>query len=98
MKVEEPAAPPPPYDPSADREREYDEQVAPLMAVVIDRCRALGIPMVCAFRYAGTAEGDMLGTFISLPEGASGVLVKIGSELSPDVLASTVPEREVAKA
>lgn len=55
-----------PESPIADNEAIYDEQIAPLMAQILEICTAHKIPMVAAFEYA---PDDLCSSFI-LPRGA----------------------------
>jgi hypothetical protein len=52
--------------PIADNEVVYDEQIHPLMAQILDVCKAHQIPMVASFEYAP----DNLCTSFVLPEGS----------------------------
>lgn len=63
----------------ADNEEIYDEQIAPLMAQILDICKAHSIPMVAAFEYA---PEDLCASFI-LPKGAAEQLERAARIVSP---------------
>lgn len=72
----------------ADNEAIYDEQIAPLMAQILDICKAHGIPMVAAFEFA---PEDLCASFI-LPHGAASELKQAARIVAskPSLMAFTI--------
>lgn len=44
---------------SFDLESVYDEEIAPLMAQIIETCKRVGMPVFATFNYARNAEEDL---------------------------------------